>query len=666
MGQKKVLKNSKAAKREEKDGTNKKKDDGSASTLSMQVEFDRKLKDDHVRAAVLNSASVTAVLSSQAHSQDVKCEQFSLILYGKELVKDTTLELTYGQHYGLVGLNGSGKSTILAAIRAREVPVPDAIDIWHLHEEAPPSDKTAVDSVIAVVADEQQRLEALSLEISEKNPESELLQVIGDKLDKLDPSTYEVRARELLHGLGFTTTMMEKATKDMSGGWRMRVALAQALFVEPMLLLMDEPTNHLDLGACVWLERHLAKYPHCLVVTSHSQDFLDGVCTQIMHLTIDGTLEYYGGNYSRYVATREENAVNTLKKYEKEQSDIKHLEEFIRSCGTFSNLRKQADSKQKIIDKMKAAGLTEKPKADPRYSFRFPNSEKLSPPVLAFQNVSFSYSGKTEDYLYNGVDFGLDCDSRVALVGPNGAGKSTLLKLMLGELDACEGAVQRHAHLRIGRYNQHSTEVLDLDKTPIEFLMSKYPDGMTDAKGHHKLDFEGWRRIIGRFGICGDLQMRKMGTFSGGMKSRVVFCLISLTNPHMLLLDEPTNHLDMECIDSLAECINAFDGGLVLVSHDFRLISQVAEQIWICDHGIEVWKGDIKSYKKQLENELDNPKMKKQGGAKMPTGHVGKAAVAKKEIEKSTATVKVVQKKVVEEKSAEDAFEARFGALAGA
>ena len=193
------------------------------------------------------------------------------------------------------------------------------------------------------------------------------------------------------------------------------------------------------------------------------------------------------------------------------------------------------------------------------------------------------------------------------------------------------------------------------------------------------MDFEGWRRIIGRFGICGDLQTRKMGTFSGGMKSRVVFCLISLTNPHMLLLDEPTNHLDMECIDSLAECINSFDGGLVLVSHDFRLISQVAEQIWICDNGIEVWKGDIVSYKKRLEMELDNPKMKKQGGGKM-TGHVGKAAVAKKEAEKSTATVKVVQKKVEEkpEAAAEpaeadaepvkevNAFEARFGALAGA
>jgi ATP-binding cassette subfamily F protein 2 len=635
MGQKKILKNPKALKREETSGTNKKKPDEATTALVLNNELETKLKDDHERQAVLDQASVTAVLASQAHSKDVKCEQFSLILYGRNLVQDTTLELTYGQRYGLVGLNGSGKSTILAAIRAREVPVPDTIDIWHLHEEAQPSDMTAVDAVISVVANEQERLEKLAMEICERDPDSELLTLIGDKLDKLDPSTYEVRSRELLTGLGFSTVMMEKATKDMSGGWRMRVALAQALFVEPLILLMDEPTNHLDLGACVWLEKYLAKYPHCLVVTSHSQDLMNGVCTQIMHLTTKGTLDYYGGNYDSFVRKREEDMVNQQKKYDKEQGDIKHLEEFIRSCGTFSNLRKQADSKQKIIDKMKAAGLTEKPAADPKYRFRFPDSGKLAPPVLAFNNVSFSYSGKEEDYLYKNVEFGLDCDSRVALVGPNGAGKSTLLKLMLGELNACEGQVQRHAHLRIGRFNQHSTDALDLDKTPIEFLQSKYPDGVTDSKGHHKMEFEDWRRVVGRFGITGDLQTRKMATFSGGMKSRVVFALISLTNPHMLLLDEPTNHLDMECIDSLADAINAFDGGLVLVSHDFRLISQVCDkggQIWVCEYGIFPWKGDIQSYKKSLADQLDKPK-KKSGhvgpAAKAKSGHVGPAAAAK-------------------------------------
>jgi ATP-binding cassette subfamily F protein 2 len=179
--------------------------------------------------------------------------------------------------------------------------------------------------------------------------------------------------------------------------------------------------------------------------------------------------------------------------------------------------------------------------------------------------------------------------------------------------------VQRHAHLRVGVYNQHSADVLDLSKTPIEFLQDKYPDGLVDAKGKHVMDFEAWRRKIGQYGVIGDLQTRKMETFSGGQKTRVVFCLMSLANPHMLLLDEPTNHLDMECIDSLAEALNAFDGGMVLVSHDFRLISQVAKEIWVCDGGVAPWKGDIVSYKEHLAKEMDKPK-------KAKTGHVGKCA----------------------------------------
>jgi len=331
---------------------------------------------------------------------------------------------------------------------------------------------------------------------------------------------------------------------------------------------------------------------------------MNGVCTEIMQLTVDQQLVYWGGNYATYIQTRKEKETNQMTAYKKEQDDIKHLQDFIRSCGTYANLRKQADSKQKIIDKMVEKGLTEKPKEDPKYHFVFPNSEKLAPPVLAFNEVSFSYSGKKEDFLYKNTSFGVDLDSRIALVGPNGAGKSTLLKLMRGELEAVEGDIKRHSHLRLGVYNQHSAEILPGDQTPLEFMMEKFEKGIVTTSGAKKMELDEWRAMLGRYGVSGDLQTRKIETFSDGLKSRVVFCLIALGNPHILLLDEPTNHLDMQCIDALGEAINKFEGGLVLVSHDFRLIDQVAKEIWVCDKGVAPWKGDIKSYKAHLSKEM--------------------------------------------------------------
>merc|ERR1719416_114238 len=527
-------------------------------------------------------------------------------MFGKELIQDTAIVINHGRRYGLIGANGSGKTTLLAAIAARELPVPDHIDIWFVHQEAEPTEVSALQSVIDVAAKEYQRVEELINKLCEEDPEgnSDILETLGDKLDKMEPETFEAEAGQLLHGLGFTEAMMHKATKDMSGGWRMRVALSQALFKKPTLLVLDEPTNHLDLGACVWLEQYLAQYPSTIIMTSHSEDFMNGVYTEIMQLTVDQKLVYWGGNYDSYVKTRVELEVNQLKAYEKEQSDIKHLEEFIRSCGTYSNLRKQADSKQKIIDKMKEKGLTQKPMSDPKYEFRFPKSESLPPPVLAFNEMSFSYSGKKEDYLYHKTSFGIDLDSRVALVGLNVAGKSTLLKLMRGDLVPSEGDVKRHNHLKIGQYNQHSNEQLPDDKTPFGCLMGMYADGISTARGEKKLEKGEWHDKCGKYGVAGELQTRKMGTMSDGQKSRIVFCLMSLVNPHLLLLDEPTNHLDMQCIDALADAIKAFPGGTVLVSHDFRLIDQVAGQIWVCDKGVEVWKGDIKSYKTHLASDM--------------------------------------------------------------
>jgi ATP-binding cassette subfamily F protein 2 len=530
--------------------------------------------------------------------------------------------------YGLLGQNGSGKTNFLQCLANREVrsrvraalqrqlkrrslpshplppfpqvPIPGHMDLYHLREEAEPSDRTALEAVIDHIKAEMARLNALEEEImSTVGPGDERLEAIYERLEELDPTTFETRAAQLLHGLGFTPKMMAKCTRDMSGGWRMRVALARALFAAPTLLLLDEPTNHLDLEACVWLEGYLKTYNKCLVMVSHSQDFLNGVCTHIIWIT-QQKLTYYTGNYDTYQKTVAENEVIQAKKHLKEQEDIKHLKEFIASCGTYSNLVRQAKSKQKILDKMYEAGLTPPVRKERNFDFDFPDCEKLPPPVLPFIDVAFSYSGKKEDYLYEGLNLGIDCDSRIALVGPNGAGKSTLLKLMVGDLTASAGAVTRHQHLSLGRYYQHSVDLLDDDKTVLEFFKSTYPNTLTFVR-----DEEGWRSFLGRYGVSGKMQTTKIGQLSDGQKSRLVIATICMSNPNMLLLDEPTNHLDLEAIDGLARAITRYQGGLVLVSHDFRLIDQVAKEIWVCDHKtVSVWKGDIRDYKKQLAKKM--------------------------------------------------------------
>lgn len=544
--------------------------------------------------------TVTGVLTSRPTSRDIKIDGFSMGVNGRELVQDCSIELTIGRRYGLLGQNGCGKTNFLQCLANREVPIPDHMDLYHLCEETDPTDRTALETVVDYIKDEIKRLNAQEEQIlTDSGPEDERLEMIYERLEELDPAKFEVDAAKLLHGLGFGKAMMAKATKDMSGGWRMRVALARALFAAPTLLLLDEPTNHLDLEACVWLEEYLKNYNKCLVLVSHSQDFLNGVCTHVIWLTKQ-QLTYYTGNYDTFVKTVRENEVIQQKKYEKEQDDIKHLKAFIASCGTYSNLVKQAKSKQKILDKMEAAGLTPPVQHESTFHFQFPDTDKLPPPVLPFQGVSFSYSGEDKDTLYRDLEFGIDCDSRIALVGPNGAGKSTLLKLMTGDITPTKGTVSRHSHLSIGRYHQHSVDVLDNNATVLEFFGSQYPNTMT-----FKRETEEWRAYLGHYGITGRMQTTKIGELSDGQKSRIVFGMICMKNPNLLLLDEPTNHLDIEAIDSLAEAIKGFKGGLVLVSHDFRLIDQVSDQIWVCDKkAVTPWKGDIRDYKKLLAKNM--------------------------------------------------------------
>lgn len=537
----------------------------------------------------ISDRTCTGVLCSHPMSRDIHIESLSVTFHGHDLIVDSDLELNYGRRYGLLGLNGCGKSTLLTAIGYRELPIPEHMDIYHLTREIEASDMSSLEAVINCDEERLKLEKEAEILAAQDDGGGETLDRIYERLEALDAATAEKRAAEILFGLGFNKQMQAKKTKDFSGGWRMRIALARALFMKPTILLLDEPTNHLDLEACVWLEEMLKKFDRILVVISHSQDFLNGVCTNIIHMQ-SKKLKMYTGNYDQYVQTRSELEENQMKQYKWEQEQISNMKEYIARFGHGSaKLARQAQSKEKTLAKMERGGLTEKVVRDNVLTFRFTDVGKLPPPVLQFVEVTFGYTPET--LIYKNLDFGVDLDSRIALVGPNGAGKSTLLKLMTGELQPNDGMVRRHNHLKIAQFHQHLAEKLDMDMSALMYMMREYPGN----------EEEKMRAVIGRFGLTGKAQVMPMSNLSDGQRSRVIFAWLAWRLPHMLLLDEPTNHLDLETIDSLAEALNEWDGGLVLVSHDFRLINQVAKEIWVCENQAATrWEGGIMEFKQHL------------------------------------------------------------------
>ncbi|KAG5439267.1 hypothetical protein PCANB_001566 [Pneumocystis canis] len=519
--------------------------------------------------------SASGVLTSQLMSRDLRIEQYTLSFHGRILI-----ELNQGQRYGLLGANGSGKSTFLQSLAERDISFPEHIDVYLLNQEAPLSSLTALDYIVELA---EKKMSIIEEEIEKLSMADEVNEVLlQDKIDELsefDSSMFKAKAGMILHGLGFTETMMHTPTKDMSGGWRMRVALGCALFLKPTLLLLDEPTNHLDLEAVVWLETYLSQYQRILVINSHSQDFLNHVCTNIIELTMNRQLLYYKGNYDTYVRTKHELEVNQMKAYAKQQGWYSIF--FVASAGTYANLVRQAKSKQKIIDKMEALGLVEKVEQPKTISFKFENVRKLPPPIIAFNDVCFSYDGNIKNALYHDLSFSIDMDSRIAVVGKNGTGKSTLLNLIMvkGHLIPTSGSISKNSGLKLAKYSQHSADQLPYDKSPLNYIRDKFKSIYPER------ELQQWRSYLGRFGLSGAHQTNMIRTLSDGLKSRLVFLELVLENPHIILLDEPTNHLDIASIDALAKACNNWTGGIVLVSHDFRLIEQV------CVSGVgELWE----------------------------------------------------------------------------
>jgi ATP-binding cassette subfamily F protein 3 len=419
-------------------------------------------------------------------------------------------------------------------------------------------------------------------------------QKLGDvqgKLAEMESDKAESRAASILAGLGFSAERQTFATKTFSGGWRMRLALARALFCEPDLLLLDEPSNMLDVPSITFLSNYLQGYPSTVLVVSHDRAFLNEVATDIMHQHSQRLDYYRGANFDSFYATREERKKAAKREYENQMLQRSHLQAFIDKFRYNAAKSSEAQSRIKKLERMP---VLEPPEAEYSVKFRFPDVEKLSPPIVQMSGVTFGYAA--DKLLLRDVDLDVQLDSRIGIVGPNGAGKTTVLKLLTGRLSPLAGTISQHSRLRVGFFAQHHVDALDLTMSAVSFMAKTYP-GRSD---------EEYRRQLGAFGITGTTGLQKMEVLSGGQKSRVAFACLALTNPHILVLDEPSNHLDIEAMDALAEALREFAGGVLMVSHDVTMLQTVCTSLWVCDGGtVEKFDGDVQMYKKRITAQAD-------------------------------------------------------------
>lgn len=534
----------------------------------------------------------------------IKLHDISYSVEGRALLENASATIPAGHKVGLVGRNGTGKTTLFRLIRGElsletgSIEIPKQARIGGVAQEVPGNDVSLLETVLA--ADTER---AKLLAEAEHATDPNRIADIQTRLADIDAWSAEGRASSILKGLGFSPEKQQMPCSAFSGGWRMRVALAAVLFAQPDLLLLDEPTNYLDLEGAIWLESYLAKYPHTVIIVSHDRGLLNRAVGSILHLE-DRKLTFYQGAYDTFANTRAARLASAEAEAKRQDARRAHLQSYVDRFRYKADKAKQAQSRLKMIAKLQPIS---RPQEAARRRFSFLEPEELSPPIVRVENGVVGYD---DTAILSHLDLRIDQDDRIALLGQNGEGKSTLSKLISGRLDPMAGRIVTSNKLRIGYFAQHQVDELFIDETPLDHIRRMRPN-KTPAQ---------LRAILGGFGIGAEQADTLVGRLSGGQKARLSLLLATLDAPHLLILDEPTNHLDIESREALVEALTAYSGAVVLVSHDMHLLSLVADRLWLVKDGhvtpyeddLETYRANLLTGEKQTEKiKTDKPKVKK-------------------------------------------------------
>ena len=504
----------------------------------------------------------------------------------KVLLDQAALSLAPCRRVGLIGKNGSGKSSLFALLKGEitadkgDVSIPKHWKTAAVAQETPALDISALDYVLQ--GDGELQLFQTALHEAEAKNDGMKQAEYHAKLEEIDAYSAPARAAKLLSGLGFSQEEHSRPVKSFSGGWRMRLNLAQALMCRADLLLLDEPTNHLDLETVLWLENHLSGLPCTQIIISHDRDFLNATTTQTVELS-DQKLTLYGGNYDFYQAERARRLAQQQAAYLKQQAQIKHLQSFIDRFKAKATKAVQAQSRMKALDKLERIAPAH---FDSGFSFEFDSPAHLPNPLLQLDKADLGYGGEP---VLHGIDLSLESGARYGLLGVNGSGKSTFIKTLAGELNVLSGRIVRSDKLNIGYFAQHQLDTLRPDQSPLWHIQKLSPD----------VREQEIRNFLGSFNFIGDAALQKTEPFSGGEKARLALAMIVWQKPNLLLLDEPTNHLDLDMRHALTLALQSFQGALIVVSHDRSLLEATTDSFLLIEQGrLKTFDGDLEGYRR--------------------------------------------------------------------